>query len=67
MAPPPRLTGGELVEELMEANRARGADPDGDTQSSRWKRVDDMPLVIRGILDEVILEGLEQREGREGP
>jgi hypothetical protein len=67
MAPPPRLTGGDLVEELMEANRARGADPDGDTQSSWWKRVDDMPLVIRGILDEVILEGLEQREGREGP
>jgi len=63
MAPPPKRMAGDLVKELVQANRARGADPDGDTQGSRWERVDDMPLVIRGILDEAILEGLEGREG----
>jgi hypothetical protein len=59
MAPPPKLPAGDLVTELVQANRARGADPDGDTQCARWESAEDMPRVIRGILDEAILQGLE--------
>jgi hypothetical protein len=59
MAPPPKRPAGDLVTELVQANRARGADPDGDTQCAKWTSAEDMPRVIRGILDEAILQGLE--------
>ncbi|TVR54911.1 MAG: HNH endonuclease, partial [Gemmatimonadales bacterium] len=63
MAPPPKLTAVDPVKALVQANRARGADPDGDTPGSRWERVDDMPLVIRAVMDEAVLEGLEGPPG----